>query len=135
MITNIETGRLRTWHYFQYLEIETAQQANRLHSRSGETVGNQLGRQSVGQAISWLLVGTHVSNGATSSGLPRKRQNRWATSCTSGGPMIGHVFGSPSKAMDACVYITQNIHPYTQFMTSMQKLRLFYCLLGDSQGQ
>ena len=55
------------------------------------------------QAISWLLVATHVLNGATSSCLPRKRQNRWATSCTSGGLAIGHVFGSPSKATDTCV--------------------------------
>ena len=56
-----------------------------------------------GQAISWLLVGTHVSNGATSSCLPRKQKKWGATSTTSDGLAIGHVFGSLSKATDACV--------------------------------
>ena len=54
-----------------------------------------------GLAIACLLVGQHISNGANYSfwQLPTQK----ATSTESSGLAIGHVFGSPPKAMDACV--------------------------------
>ena len=63
-------------------------------------------RWATGLAIGCLLVGQHASNGDNSSfwQLPtQKVKTRWATSTTSSGLAIGHVFDSPSKATDACV--------------------------------
>ena len=86
-----------------------------------------------------LLVATHVSNGATSSCLPKKkRKKRWATSTTSGGLAIGHVFGSPSKATDACVDGpgSEGLHLVNVSVFSLQQLVLFFNSLNkktDSQ--
>ena len=63
-------------------------------------------RWATGLTMSWLLVGTHVSNGANSSfwQLPtQKAKTRWATCCASGELAIGHVYACPSKTTDACV--------------------------------
>ena len=63
--------------------------------------GGQLGWQSL--PAGWA---TCIELGANSSfwQLPtQKSKTRWAASCASGGLAIGHVFGSPSKTMDACV--------------------------------
>ena len=74
---------------------------NMIHSRSGETVGNWVGNQ---LAAGWT---TRLEWGYTSSfwQLPtQKAKTQWATTTTSGGLAIGRVFGSPSKATNACVY-------------------------------
>ena len=71
----------------------------RLHNQSGETVGNWVGNQ---LPAGW---DTHL-DWATSSFRQlstQKVRSRWATSTTISGLANGHVFGSPSKATDACV--------------------------------
>ena len=71
----------------------------RQHSRSGGTVHNGVGNQ---LAAGWT---TRIEWGYNSSvwQLPtQKAKTRWATSTTSSGLAIGHVFDSSSKATDAC---------------------------------
>ena len=62
------------------------------HSRSGEAVNNWVGNQLAAGCDTRLEWGYFQ--------LPtQKAKNRWATSTKRGGLTIGHVFGSPSKAI------------------------------------
>ena len=94
------------------------------HGRSGGTVW-----ASDGLVISWLLFGTHVSNGANCNfwQLPtQKTKTRWATSTTSSGLAIGH-FSVAHRKPRTPVYC--NLHLEIQKSRLRCKITMYiFCL-------
>ena len=76
-----------------------------LHSRSGETVDNWVGNQLAAGCDTRLKWGYFQFLAVA---YPESKSLMGYYSTTSGGLAIGHVFGSPSKATDTCVYQLQH---------------------------